>query len=109
MRTMTIDDYLRMMQATFSADRTQGKYAVLQYRFSGAQEGVCHAVVEHGTIRVCRGEHPAPTAEVRCDFQFWMRILAYQEEPLLAYQDGKYAVAGDLETLMDSDAWFVRP
>ena len=105
---MTIEGYLRTMEDTFSAARAQGRCAVLQYHFTGSQEGACYAMIEDGALRVARGTHPAPTAAVSADFDLWMRILAYEEDGLLAYQDGKYTVTGDVETLMDSDAWFVR-
>lgn len=105
---MTIEGYLRTMEATFSPARSRGRCAVLQYHFTGAQEGACYAVIEDGTLRVAHGTHPAPTAAVSVDFDLWMRILSYGEDGLLAYQAGKYAVAGDVATLMDSDAWFVR-
>lgn len=108
-RAMTIEAYLRTMQATFSPERARGRHAVLQYYFTGSQEGACYAVVEDGTLRVGQGEHPAPTAAISADFDLWMRILAYEEDGLLSYQDGKYTVTGDVETLMESDAWFVRP
>lgn len=105
---MTIEDYLRTMEATFSPVRARGRRAVLQYHFTGSREGDCYAVVEDGTLRVALGEHPAPTAAVVTDFDLWMRILSYEEDALLAYEDGKYTVTGDVETLMDADVWFVR-
>jgi putative sterol carrier protein len=106
---MTIDDYLHSMQVTFSPERTRGKHAVLQYVFTGSQRGVCHAVVDDGILTVAHGEHPQPSAAVSADFDLWMRIVAYQEDGWLAYQAGKFTVTGDLELLMESDTWFIRP
>ena len=105
---ITIDGYLRSMRQTFVPVRARGKYVVLQYVFSGSQTGTCHAVIDDGCLSVAFGEHPAPTATVYCDFDFFMRIVAYDEDGLLAYEDGKYRVEGDLVALMESDAWFDR-
>ncbi len=106
---MTIEGYLQAMQATFSPERALGRHAVLQYHFTGSQVGACYAVVADGVLHTGLGEHASPTAAVTVDFDLWMRILAYEEDALLAYEDGKYTVTGDMEALMDSDAWFVRP
>ena len=107
--SMSIEGYLRAMQATFVPEKARGRRAVLQYTFTGCLQGACHAVIEDGTITTCLGPHPAPTAAVTCDFDLWMRILAYEEDGLLAYQAGRYTVEGDFETLMESDTWFARP
>jgi hypothetical protein len=106
---MTIEQYLNTMQASFSPELTRGKHAILQYHFVGSQAGSCYAIVEDGTLFVRMGVHPAPTSTVTTDFDLWMRVMSYQEDPLLAYQDGRYSVTGDIEMLLESDAWFPRP
>jgi hypothetical protein len=37
-----------------------------------------------------------------------MRIMAYELDGLLAYQDGLFSADGDIEALLESDSWFVR-
>lgn len=105
---MTIDDYLRIMERSFVPERAAGKCVVFQYVFSGSNAGVCHAVIAGGAVRTGMGPHPAPTATVCVDFDLWMRILSYETDGLLAYQDGAYSVIGDVETLMEGDMWFRR-
>lgn len=105
---MTIEEYLRLMEQSFLSERTRDKRVVFQYVFSGSNTGVCHAVIDRGTLCTGMGPHPAPTATVCVDFDLWMRILAYQMDGLLAYQDGLYSVAGDVEVLMEGDTWFRR-
>jgi putative sterol carrier protein len=104
----TIESYLRSMERTFSRERAKGKHVALQYTFTGSQCGVCHAVIEDGVLCVGMGPHPAPTATVTCDFDLWMRIMAYELDGLLAYQDGLFSAGGDIEALLESDSWFVR-
>lgn len=106
---MTIELYLNSMRVAFAPERTRGKHAIFQYVFTGSQTGSCYAIVENGTLNVGTGSHPAPTITVTTDFDLWMRIMTYQEDPLLAYQDARYTVAGDVETLLESDSWFPRP
>lgn len=105
---MTIAGYLAMMERTFVPERANDKHAVFQYVFSGRESGICHAVVDGGTLRTGMGPHPAPTATVCVDFDLWMRILSYKTDGLLAYQDGAYTVMGEVETLMEGDTWFRR-
>ncbi|MGH2486457.1 MAG: hypothetical protein ACRDHE_10635 [Ktedonobacterales bacterium] len=104
----TIESYLRSMERTFSRERAKDKHVALQYTFTGSQRGVCHAVIANGALCVGMGPHPAPTASVTCDFDLWMRIMAYDLDGLLAYQDGLFSADGDIETLLESDSWFVR-
>ena len=105
---MTIDDYIGMLRRSFQPDRARDAHAVIQYEFSGSLQGVCHAVVDAGTLRVAGGPHPSPTVTAYADFDLWMRIVTYEEDALLLYQDGVYKVDGDVETLMISDSWFKR-
>lgn len=104
----TVEDYLRSMRAAFVPERARGKRAVLQYHFTGRVVGACYAVIDDGTLQTHEGTHPAPTATVEADFDLWLRILAYNVDGLMAYQEGRYRVLGDIETLMESDTWFAR-
>lgn len=106
---MTIEQYMNNMQASFSPELARGKHAILQFLFVGSQTGSCYAIIEDGTLHLGTGLHPAPTTTVTTDFDLWMRVMSYHEDPLLAYQDGRYSVTGDVETLFESDAWFPRP
>lgn len=109
MAIRSIDDYLRAMQASFAPAAAGDRSMVLQYDFTGREQGVCHAVIAAGTIMVARGAHPAPTAVVHADFDLWMRIISHDIDGLIAYQDGMYTIEGDYLALMDSDVWFARP
>jgi putative sterol carrier protein len=104
----TIDEYMDAMRQAFVPAKAHRARAVLQYRFTGRESGACYAVVEDGTIAVARGTHPAPTATVTVNFDLWLRILAYEIDGLLAFQEGRFAVTGDIATLMISDTWFKR-
>ena len=108
MRITTIDGYMQAMRASFAPEKAADAHAVLQYQFTGSQNGVCHAVIADGPISVAVGRHSAPTATVTADFDLWMRILAYELDAVLALEGGLYEVEGDLETLMASDLWFQR-
>lgn len=104
----TLEDYLRAMQNVFAADRARGKRAVLQYVFSGRVSGACYAVVDDGVLQAAVGTHSSPTATVEVDFDLWMQVLSYKIDGLMAYQEGRFRVLGDVEALMESDTWFVR-
>ena len=105
----SIDDYLRAMRTSFVPSAAGDRSIVLQYDFTGREQGACHAVIAAGTITVARGPHPAPTAIVHTDFDLWLRIISHDVDGLIAYQDGLYTVEGDFLALMDSDVWFTRP
>lgn len=104
----SIDDYLRALKASFIPAAAGDRSMVLQYEFTGREQGVCHAVIAGGAIEVARGSHPAPTVVVRSDFDLWLRIVTHDLDGLMAYQDGLYTVQGDMIDLMDADLWFGR-
>ena len=104
----TLQDYMDALRASFVAERAEGSQITLQYVFSGAVTGACYAVITEGAIQVGEGRHPQPTATVLADFDVWRRVIAYHVDPLIAYQDGLFRVEGDIEALIESDAWFQR-
>jgi hypothetical protein len=105
----SIDAYLDALRATFSAERAGDHAIAVQLQFSGRVAGACYFSVEGGRLTAAHGVHPAPTATVQADWDLWMRLALYQEDALLAYQEGAYTVTGDVEALLESDAWFRRP
>ena len=105
----SLDRYMQAMRVSFVPDRARGVHAVLQYCFTGAVTGSCYTCIDDGKLEVELGTHPDPTAIVRADYEQWKRILAYEEDPLLAYQSGYFQADGDVELLVVSDSWFARP
>jgi putative sterol carrier protein len=103
-----LQGYMDALCASFVAERAAGRSVTLQYIFSGSVTGACYAVIADGAMTVAEGRHPAPTASVMADFDLWLRIIAYHLDPLMAYQEGLFAIEGDMETLLESDAWFRR-
>ncbi|HEU5346466.1 MAG TPA: hypothetical protein VFU60_19105 [Ktedonobacterales bacterium] len=103
-----LQGYMDALRDSFNPERACGRRITLQYCFTGSVTGVCHAVIADGALMVAEGRHPAPTATVTADFDLWLRVISYQLDPLLAYQEGLYAVEGDVETLIESDAMFTR-
>ncbi len=108
MAIRTIDDYLHAMEMSFEPAAAGDRSLVLQYEFTGREQGVCHAAIAAGSIHVARGPHPAPSVVVKADFDLWLRVISHDIDGLMAYQDGLYSVEGDYLSLMDSDLWFTR-
>ncbi len=108
MAIRTIDDYLHAMKTSFVPSAAGDRSLVLQYQFTGREQGICHAAIAAGEIQVARGPHPAPSVVVTADFDLWLRIISHEIDGLMAYQDGLYSVEGDYLALMDSDLWFTR-
>lgn len=108
MAIRSIDDYLRALTTSFVPTAAGDRSIVLQYQFTGREQGMCHAVIAAGQIQVAHGPHPSPTVVVRSDFDLWLRVITHDVDGLIAYQDGLYTVEGDFLALMDSDLWFER-
>ena len=108
MAIRSIDDYLRALTTSFLPAAAGDRSVVLQYVFSGREQGVCHAVIAAGAIAVARGPHPSPTVIVTTDFDLWLHVITHEVDGLIAYQDGLYTAEGDFLALMDSALWFER-
>ena len=104
----SLNRYMQAMRKSFVPDRTRGVHAVLQYCFTGAVTGSCYTSIDDGKLDVQAGTHPEPSAIVHADYEQWKRVLAYEEDPLLAFQSGQFQVDGDIELLLVSDSWFTR-
>ncbi|HEU5349606.1 MAG TPA: hypothetical protein VFU63_13425, partial [Ktedonobacterales bacterium] len=90
MAIRTIDDYLNALKTRFVPAKAGDRSMVLQYEFTGSEQGACHAVIVAGDIQVARGPHPSPTVVVRSDFDLWLRIAKHDVDGWMAYQDGLY-------------------
>ena len=104
----TLESYMALARDSFDPERAAGRSASLQYNFTGAVTGACYIIIHDGALVVAEGHCAAPTATVTSDFDLWLRIISYDLDPLIAYQEGLFTVDGDLETLLESDAWFRR-
>lgn len=103
-----LQGYMDALKSSFDAECACSRPITVQYRFTGAVNGACHAVVANGALVVAEGIHPAPTVSVTSDFDLWTRIVTYEIEPLMAWQDGLYQIEGDIEALIELDACFRR-
>ncbi len=99
---------MALARDSFDPERAAGRNVSLQYVFTGSVTGACSIVIRDGILVVAEGHCAAPTATVTSDFDLWLRVVSYDLDPLMAYQDGHFTVDGDLETLLESDAWFRR-
>lgn len=103
-----LQSYMDALRASFDPERAGDREMTLQYIFTGAVTGACYATIAHGALQVAEGRHPAPTAAVTADFELWTRVIAYHIDPLMAYQEGRFSVEGDMEALLESDVCFRR-
>jgi len=106
MASENIDQFLAELERTFAPERAQGTRAIVQYHFTGQVVGACYIVVADGALSAAPGEHPTPGATIETDFALWQQILAHEDDRLLAYQEGRYAIQGNVELALDSDGWF---
>ncbi len=103
-----LQGYMDALKSSFDAERACSRPVTVQYFFTGAINGACHVVMANGALTVAEGIHPAPTVSVTSDFDLWTRIVTYEIEPLMAWQEGLYQVDGDIEALIEIDACFRR-
>lgn len=103
-----LPSYMDALRASFDAERASDRNVTLQYVFTGTVTGACYAQIANGALTVAEGRAPAPTVTVTADFELWLRIVNYELDPLMSYQEGLYTIEGHVETLLEADSWFNR-
>lgn len=104
----SVREYMDALRGSFDPSRAAGQSATVQYVFTGTVTGACYLRVTDGALTVGEGQASGPTVTVTSDFATWMRIVNYDHDPLMAWQEGLYTVEGDMEKLIECDAWFPR-
>ena len=99
-RPDTIEDFMLLMQMAFRPELAGDIKAVLQFTFSGVQDGSCFFIFKNGIIEVSEGTSTEPALLIETPFDLWMDILTGKADGQKMFMEGKYRAKGDLKLLM---------
>jgi putative sterol carrier protein len=99
-RPDTIEDFMLLMQMAFRPELAGDIKAVLQFTFSGVQDGSCFFIFKNGIIEVSEGTSTQPALLIETPFDLWMDILTGKADGQKMFMEGKYSAKGDLKLLM---------
>jgi putative sterol carrier protein len=80
--------------------------AVIQFAFSGDQEGSCHFKIENGKIEALPGLAEKPDLAIQSPFDVWMDIMTRKADGQQMFMAQKYKVHGDLSLLIRMNQLF---
>jgi putative sterol carrier protein len=99
-RPETIEDFMLLMQMAFKPELAGDIKAVLQFTFTGTQDGSCFLTIGNGIIDASKGTAPEPALLIESPFDLWMDILTGKADGQKMYMEGRYRGTGDLALLM---------
>jgi multimeric flavodoxin WrbA/putative sterol carrier protein len=105
-RPDSIETFMAIMKMGFNPQKAGEIKAILQFTFSGEGEGVCHFVIENGTITTTSGMAAKPDLTIEAPFSVWMDIVTRKADGQQMFMEQKYRAVGDLSLLMQMNRLF---
>jgi hypothetical protein len=105
-RPDSLETFMTVLPIGFNRDAARNLEAVLEFRFSGDTEGVCHFRIAKGNITAVEGPAPKADLTIESPFGVWMDVTTKKLDGRQALMEGKYKVTGDITLLLKMNALF---
>jgi multimeric flavodoxin WrbA len=105
-RPDSIETFMMIMPMGFKPAAAGDTKAVIQFAFSGDQEGSCHFKIENGKIEALPGLAEKPDLTIQSPFDVWMDIMTGKADGQQMFMAQKYKVHGDLSLLIRMNQLF---
>jgi putative sterol carrier protein len=105
-RPDSMETFLAIMQVGFNPVKAGEAGMTMQYNFSGQVEGSCNISIEKGKLTAAAGQIVNPDLIVEAPFEVWMDILTGKADGAQMLIDGKYAVTGQTDLLLNMNQFF---
>ena len=99
-RPDSIETFMMIMPMGFKPAAAGDTRAVIQFAFSGDQEGSCHFKIEKGKIEALPGVAEKPDLKIESPFDVWMDVVTGKADGQQMFMAQKYKVHGDLSLLI---------
>ena len=100
LRPDTIETFLIIMKMGFNDAAAADTRAVIEFRFSGEREGVCHFTIADGRITAALGYAEKTDLIIESPFELWLDIMTGKKDGQESFLDNQYRVQGDFSLLM---------
>jgi len=88
------------MASRFNAQAAEGIEASIEFRFSGAEPGVCHLLIAEGACRFGEGPALDPKLTIEAPSEIWKAIATGAKNGRAAMMEGAYRAKGDFALLV---------
>ncbi|RJR39546.1 MAG: hypothetical protein C4576_21620 [Desulfobacteraceae bacterium] len=99
-RPDSIETFMMIFSMGFNPEAAGDTKAVMQFQFSGEQEGSCHFRIEGKKIQAVEGRAEKPDVIIDTPFELWMDIMTGKADGQQMFMTQKYKAAGDLSLLI---------
>ena len=99
--SITIRDLMFNMPKAFLPEKAVGLDVVVQFKFTGKEDGDWFATIQDGKCTIEQGVHSCPTAALTADSDDYIKVVTDELNGMQAYLQGKIKVAGDLTLAMN--------
>jgi len=103
---LSIKDVMERMPDSFLPEKAEGVEAVIQFEFTGEEEGYWVARISEGACHVTAGEVNRPTLTLTSDSQDYLDVLSGKLNGTKAFMQGKLRLIGDLGLAMQMLSYF---
>ncbi len=105
-RPDSIATFMLIMRLGFKAQASRGIKAVIQFVFSGPQEGTCHFRIADGTCTPSAGAAPLADLTIWTPFEDWMDLTTGKTDGQALFAAGICRAEGDSELLLHLQTLF---
>lgn len=102
----SIAEFRKLMLFGFMPGAAGDLRAVLQFTFTGSQEGSCFFTIENGEIRAHDGTADSPDLTIESDFGLWTDIMGRKLDGTQMFSEKRYKAHGDHGILMRMNELF---
>jgi len=103
---LSIKDVMERMPEAFLPEKAEGVEAVIQFEFTGEEEGNWVATIGEGACQVISGEAKQATLKLAADSQDYLDVLTGKVNGTKAFMQGKLKLIGDLSLAMKMLSYF---
>ena len=107
-RADSISTLSKMYVAGFNAEAGKDLEAVIQFHFSGKENGSAFFTINRGNISASMWNAENPDLTIESPFELWLDIMTGKAEGQQMFMEGKYRTEGDLELLMRFNSLFEK-
>jgi multimeric flavodoxin WrbA len=94
-RPDSLKTFLLIMVKGFNLLEGDATEAVLQFDFTGEQEGSCHFVINKGSVEGKLGKAQNPDMVIETPFEVWVDIMTGKADGAKMFMEGKCKASGD--------------
>ena len=103
---LTVAKLMSKMPEAFIPEKAAGLDAVIQFNFTGAEQGNWYAEIKNGAVKVEQSVHPNPTMTLTADSDDYVKVFTGELDPMQAFMQGKLKLQGDLNLAMKMNQFF---